>query len=203
MNDASDLQRQKAPLVKLQANKSRVLESILVVLHAAAKRQKPVTQYSVLKTLFLADRAHLNRYGRPVTFDNYVAMKDGPVASYAYNLLKGEIDFRKEFGVKEPLWKVRAAPEISPKALVFYSPAREASLDVLSETDAEEITNALTSVLSLTFKQLRLLTHQDPAYIDAWDAEGEQKSYPMSYGMLFDVPNFDEAKNLAFVSKHI
>lgn len=202
MNAASQT-RQKAPLVKLQPNKRRVLESILLVIVEAAKRETPVTQYSILKTLFLADRAHLNRYGRPITFDNYMAMTDGPVASFAYNVLKGEVDFQKEFGTKHPPWKVRPAPEMSPKALAFHSPAREPSEDVLSETDAEQIANALTSVLSLSFKQLRMLTHQDQAYIDAWEAEGAKKAYPMSFGMLFEVPNFDEAQNLADVSRHI
>lgn len=195
--------RQKAPIVRLNPSKPRLLESILLILAEAEKRQKPVTQYSVLKTLFLADRAHLNRYGRPITFDNYVAMKDGPVASCAYNVLKGDVDYQKDFGLTQPLWEVRKAPEISAKALVFHSPLRAPNMDILSETDAEELSDALTSVLSLTFKQLRLITHQDQAYLEAWDDEGDKKSYPMSYGMLFEVPNFDEAKNLEFVSKHI
>jgi uncharacterized phage-associated protein len=195
--------RQKAPIVRLQPNKQRVLESVRVVITEAAKREKPVTQYSILKALFLADRAHLNRYGRPITFDNYMAMKDGPVASFAYDLLKGDVSFPKEFGVKQAPWKVRPAPDISPKALVFHSPTRGPSEDVLSETDVEEIANALTIVLSLSFKQLRLLTHEDQAYIDAWEAEGTKQSYPMSIGMLFEVPNFDEAQNLALVSKHL
>ena len=47
-----------------------------------------ITQYDIVKSLFLADKAHLNRYGRPITFDNYFAMKDGPVPNLAYNLLK-------------------------------------------------------------------------------------------------------------------
>lgn len=180
-----------------------MLESILLILEIAAKRGKLVTQYSVLKTLFLADRAHLNRYGRPITYDNYVAMKDGPVASYAYNMLKGTFDFERELGAKEAPWESRKAPEFSPKAMVFHSPRRKPDLDILSETDVEEIGSSLTTVLSLTFNQLRRLTHEDPAYLDAWDDEGDQKRYPMSYGMLFDVPDFDEAKNLAFVSQHI
>jgi uncharacterized phage-associated protein len=195
--------RQKAPIVRLQPNKRRVLESILLVIMEAAKREKPITQYNILKTLFLADRAHLNRYGRPVTFDNYMAMKDGPVASFAYDVLKGGVSFPKVFGVEHPPWKSRPAPEISPRALVFHSPMREPNEDVLSETDVEEIANALTIVLSLSFKQLRLLTHEDQAYIDAWEAEGTKPSYPMSIAMLFEVPNFDEAQNLALVSKHL
>ena len=44
--------------------------------------------YSVMKMLYLADRAHLGRYGRTVTGDAYVAMEKGPVPDRAYNLCK-------------------------------------------------------------------------------------------------------------------
>lgn len=47
-------------------------------------------QYKAVKLLYLADREHLRRFGRPITFDKYVAMKFGPVGSAAYDWLRSK-----------------------------------------------------------------------------------------------------------------
>lgn len=39
----------------------------------------------LLKLLYLADRASLLQWGRPITFDSYFSMDDGPVLSFTYN----------------------------------------------------------------------------------------------------------------------
>ena len=41
----------------------------------------------LLKLLYLADRAALIRWGRPLTFDAYVSMRNGPVLSRTYDLI--------------------------------------------------------------------------------------------------------------------
>lgn len=46
------------------------------------------SMYSVMKMLYLADKAHLEQHGRFITGDHYVAMKQGPVPSCAYNMIK-------------------------------------------------------------------------------------------------------------------
>ncbi|WP_409530306.1 Panacea domain-containing protein [Shinella sp.] len=48
-------------------------------------------RFHALKTLYYADRAHLQRYGRPITGDRYIAMENGPVPSYAYNAVKQQL----------------------------------------------------------------------------------------------------------------
>jgi hypothetical protein len=44
--------------------------------------------YSVMKMLYLADKAHLGKYGRSVTGDEFTAMSKGPVPEGAYGLCK-------------------------------------------------------------------------------------------------------------------
>jgi uncharacterized phage-associated protein len=44
----------------------------------------------LLKLLYLADRRALLELGRPITFDRYVSMDQGPVLSQTYNLMVGE-----------------------------------------------------------------------------------------------------------------
>ena len=73
-----ELTRRRAPVHTMTPNTDRIIAAIAVVIKEARQANAVVTQYDILKALFLADRAHLNKFGRPITFDNYVAMKDVP-----------------------------------------------------------------------------------------------------------------------------
>lgn len=44
----------------------------------------------LVKLMYLADRQSMADSGSPITHDNFVAMKLGPVVSEAYNYIKGE-----------------------------------------------------------------------------------------------------------------
>ena len=46
------------------------------------------TMYTILKMVYVADRAHLERYGRPITGDNFIAMKEGACPSKIYDSMK-------------------------------------------------------------------------------------------------------------------
>jgi uncharacterized phage-associated protein len=194
--------RTRAPIHAMTPNVPRIVAAISYVIDEARKRNECVTQYDIVKTLFLADRASLNKFGRPITFDNYVAMKDGPVPSTSYNLLKSDEKTLKRCKVKLP-WTSKPAPSEGKKAFSFEIPAKAVEIDSLSPSDIDQLSNALTVVKSLGFRQVRKLTHDDPAYQEAWDAEGMQNSYSMSYSLLFDVPNEELAKDLSFLSKHV
>jgi hypothetical protein len=56
---------------------NRILAAMLFLMN----EHPGLTQCQIVKSIFLADEQHLNTYGRPVTFDNYVAMPRGPVPS--------------------------------------------------------------------------------------------------------------------------
>jgi uncharacterized phage-associated protein len=65
---------------------SRTLEAFAYIVEHA-----PVTKrnmYNVLKVFYLADKLHMERYGRFIFDDQYSAMPKGPVPSSAYNLMK-------------------------------------------------------------------------------------------------------------------
>ena len=50
------------------------------------------TKMTICKQLYLADKAHLLRYGRPVIGDRYYKLPHGPVPSRGLNLLRGKGD---------------------------------------------------------------------------------------------------------------
>jgi uncharacterized phage-associated protein len=120
-------------------NGPKVREAILHVIREADRRNIRITQFGILKTLFLADRAHLNKYGRPITFDEYVAMSDGPVPSLAYDVLKEALAAWKEAKITEPLWTVQRTKGLKN---YYRSAVREASDEILSESDLEELSAA-------------------------------------------------------------
>lgn len=70
--------------------------SIKKIFEAGAYLQSNISnsdKYSYLrfiKLIFFADRYHIRKYGTLVTFDNYVALKLGPVASTTLNIIKQE-----------------------------------------------------------------------------------------------------------------
>ena len=195
--------RHEPKVARMQPNGDRIREALLFLIGEADKRKIDITQYTILKACFLADRSHLNRFGRPITFDNYSAMKDGPVASRLYGVLKHETTSLSAIGLRRPAWQRQAAPQISERAFVFSRPSRKYDADILSESDIEALSEALTVVASLSFSQIRKLTHGDPAYIAAWRDDGNKKAYDMNLGLFFDIPNFEKAEELAFISKHV
>ncbi len=56
------------------------------------------SMYTVLKMMYIADKMHLERYGRFISGDKYAAMEQGPVPSSTYNMIK---HLRDESGYEE------------------------------------------------------------------------------------------------------
>ena len=52
----------------------------------ARKKNGKINKMKAIKLIYLADRYHLRKYGRPVVGDDYWAMKYGPVASSTLNI---------------------------------------------------------------------------------------------------------------------
>lgn len=65
-------------------------DAVLAALGYLQQKLPGLTRHQALKLLYLADLLHLERYGRPITGDVYVAMDYGPVPSKTYDLIKQE-----------------------------------------------------------------------------------------------------------------
>lgn len=187
--------------VEMTPNVSRIVAALHFVISEAKRRGRNVTQYDLVKTLFLSDRAHLNEWGRPVTYDNYCAMKHGPVPSLAYDLLKENQKALRDHNLDGLPWK--SVPYQNSTKHFFPVNDGLKTQDLLSESDTEALSNALSVVLSLGFGQIRRLTHEDPAYVDAWREDGDRASYTMKLGLLFEEPNFEQAATLAEYSEYV
>lgn len=177
----------------------RILAAICHVIGQAEKKHYPPTQYDIVKTLFLADRQHLNEWGRPITYDNYVAMQHGPVPSLSYAFLKEDAFQLQKYAVTIP-WK-RIALE---KGKFHYADCQGDQFEsYLSESDREALDLAFEVVRKYSFPQVRRLTHEDAAYVDAWRDDPDRKAFDMNLALLFEEPNPDRAAYLAEMSQHV
>ena len=168
----------------LAPNRKKIVESVLFLIEEAERRGGYVTKYDIVKSIFVADAQHLNTYGRPVTFDNYYAMKDGPVPSHTYELLTEPSEETTREIAGWPLWHREASPIDGTKAQKFVRPKRSANLRALSDTDVSALREALKLIKAQTFAETRDMTHEHRAYKEAWVESGDKRSYQMSYPLL-------------------
>lgn len=191
----------RRPRVRLEPNRPKLLEAILFLIEEGERDRSPLTQYQIVKSLFLADVAHLNQFGRPITFDNYAALEFGPVPSEAYEMLKPTYRWRLHFPLDRAPWE-REPASLTSKAYRYVRPARSPNLRVLSRSDLQHLAAALERVRELGFGGTRDETHQHPAYVDAWSRRGDRLSVAMDYGQLLGEDDPDTLADIAFASRH-
>ena len=113
--------------------------------------------YTALKVVYFADKEHLSKYGRSISTDRYVAMQHGPVPSGTYDLIKNA---RNNF-----LDHIEPTPD---QALRVEGndihPFRGPNTDMLSESEREVLDKAIEHYGSMTFVDLKTLSHGEAAY---------------------------------------
>lgn len=63
-------------------------KALAVVLYLAMRTPRP-SFMSIAKLMYFADKTYLERYGRLISSDHYIARQHGPVPSHTYRLLRG------------------------------------------------------------------------------------------------------------------
>jgi len=188
-------------MMRLKPNKRKILEAILFLIEKAEAKKESVTQYEIVKSIFVADLFHLKKFGRPVSFDNYSALPFGPVPSEAYDMLKPTYHAEGLDEPEWPLWERSPSPSGGPKAFIFHNPKRHANKRKLSQSDMNELAEALELVKQLGFFGVRDWTHLHPAYKSAWDNRGNRQSNPMDYVLMVEGGDRELVAELAHASK--
>jgi len=160
--------------LKFAISPDKALEAMAFV----AQKQPGLSPKYVSKVFFYAEKWHLNRYGRPIVADTYIAMTQGPVPSTIKNFIdenwdrceKPE-DFDAVLSVKS-IWGLRR-----------MNARRAPDLSRLSASDQECLLEAIAYCKDLTSDELSVLTHQEKA----WRNAGFNK--PMDYEDFVDDDN--------------
>lgn len=130
----------------------RTAREVIVYL---AKRLQDPSFHRIAKLLYFADKLHLQRYGRLILGDRYVAMKYGPVPSFVYDMLKAARS-ASSAGTRE-----------SQPAFTVHSdgrtvlPLRSADLDWISDSERECLDEVIRRYGSRSFQALTDLSHDE------------------------------------------
>jgi len=108
--------------------------------------------HTILKTCYFADKAHLNKYGRPIFGATYRAMRFGPVPVEIYEMAKGEPYWLAELDTNHYPWRLEGFR-------LFLEGNSEPDLDLFSESDMEELRDAFDKSQSMTFDERTSATH--------------------------------------------
>lgn len=121
-----------------------------------------MTKLFLLKTVYLADRYHLRKYGRLITGANYVAMRMGPVASQVKKMIESDQD--ADSNLREYFVPIGSASDAP-----FRSVAK-CSREFLSDTEIEALSVALAQFNKIGPKDIVNYTHMFPEWKNCEEA---------------------------------
>jgi uncharacterized phage-associated protein len=148
--------------IKFPFDTNKALQAVLWLL---CRNNGAMNKLKLVKLVFLADRAHLVKYGRPIVGGNYFAMDHGPVSSELLNTLNAA----KTTHSKAP---IQAGPAHMIKA------AESPDERYLSESDLTTLDDIYRKFGHLDGFTLRDLTHKLKAYKKNTPQKGSRHRLP-------------------------
>ncbi len=124
-------------------------------------KQTQESLYPVMKMIYLAEKCHLERYGRLITGDTYIAMNQGPVPSSIYDMVKFVRGERAYYEGGEAA-KALLSYDLSTHQLSLLS---EPDLSELSQSDIECLNEVVAKHKGVGGAEIRKMSHDD-----AWRA---------------------------------
>jgi len=150
--------------IQFNMNTQKAIESVLWIIQNGDSNM-----YNVWKILFAAEKYHLNKFGRPITGDRYIAMEYGIVPSWLYD-----------------------ASKIKRQGIGFYRDAnsliaeRLPATDYLSQTDIEALYYGVNEYAGMDFKSVMNKNHAEPAWINNYNNRGNNDSAPIPFEDIID-----------------
>lgn len=143
------------------------VEALLVIASKLGEQGKAPDLHSLGHLLYLADKTHLERYGRMISGERFHALRYGPTPSGTYASLKILAD--RDPGVAPPeAFLLAMAGAFEHVDGYTYRALREPQLDYLSRSARECIDEVLTASRNWNFSDLTEATH-DEAYGSVWN----------------------------------
>lgn len=149
----------------MNSKNKKIINSILFF--ANQSNEAKIGRLKLMKLLWLADRVHLNKYGRLILKDSYNALPHGPVPSNAMNYSKYSIS--DYFDVDN--YQINAIKSFDSGCF--------------SKSDIEVLEYVWKKFGHLTAAQLRNFSHKFPEWL-RYEKELTDKSLPDSYEIVID-----------------
>ncbi len=164
------------------------VEKSLQILSYLQNKLKAKNYFKLLKHVFFAERYHLRKYCTPILNDNFVAMKNGPVASKLYNVIKKDDFFLAwlDASDRELIENCIDCDRESGNVTV----SMDTDYDLVSESEKEALDFSIQNFGRFGKDKLIRITHQYPEWEKVSEGLGETvKMKPMSYVEFFSNPN--------------
>jgi uncharacterized phage-associated protein len=144
-------------------------EKFLAALHYIAAREVPeVTKYKICKLLFLADKYHTVRHGRPIVGDRYCALQHGPIPSHSLDIINEFISTVDPTTANEQVQRMASVlaldKSFSYPRFLSKKPLSSRERDALSRSDINALEHVIRQFGKKGFYELESLTHLDYAY---------------------------------------
>ncbi|MCL1957501.1 MAG: Panacea domain-containing protein [Fibromonadales bacterium] len=150
--------------IKFKLNKRKAVEAVLWFI----KAKKINDMYAIWKMLFAAEKYHLNKYGRPITGETYLAMQLGTVPKWLYK------EACEQFGI--------GFVKVGRKLIA----ERNCIKDFLSDTDIEALKHGYKEYAGMDFDAIKEKNHKEPAWAKHWKRRGKLKEVPIHFEDLID-----------------
>jgi uncharacterized phage-associated protein len=151
-----DVYVERGRLRRMQWGTFKAEKALEVLLYILSKGC--TNMYNVLKVVYFADKAHLKRTGHTLFKDRYIAMRNGPVPSGTYDLIKA-IRGRSQFNDYHSLVKGTLAFE--NEASCILKPLRSPNLRMFSSADFLSLDEAISKYGYMSFEDLKNTSHQE------------------------------------------
>ena len=173
--------------MKFAFHEGKAIEAMALI----AKLLPGVSPLYVSKILFYAEKWHLNRFGRPILADTYIAMPLGPVPSTVKNF----IDHNWAWVAKPEQFDEAVRVEKKEGFYRLYSGKRAPNTDLLSPSDVACLEEAVKFCSDKKPEELSALTHHEKAWREA-PANGA-----MDYELFIDDDNPNKNAVLAIAKE--
>lgn len=151
-----------------------VLTLKAAVLHILNRAGGTLDKYRIYKSLYFANKEHLNRYGRLITSDTFFALQFGPVPTKLADIL----DFIQSIKKINQSDKDRFTPIIKSlescgdDAANYFTAKELPDMDELSDSDIECLNIGLDKCIGRGFKEIKEESHDK-----AWQIASNKPSH--------------------------
>lgn len=142
-------------------------KAVAAVAYLASRGIPELDKYKIAKLIFLADKAHLVRFGRPITGDKMWALKHGPVPSRILDLL--------DSAVADPDNPLSDWVELSTKYSYRRFSSTSFDQEALSASDIVVLDEVIEKHGGKSFHELKSLTHEMLEWQAAWARRGSSE----------------------------
>jgi uncharacterized phage-associated protein len=144
-------------MITFKFNQNKAISALLYIASKLIDIEKNADIHKIFKILYFADQKHLVKYGRPIMGDHYIAMKDGPVPTRIYDIIK----IIRGDSLLPNLRNFDKYFEIIGQKLI--KPLQQPEMESFADSDIECLNESIEENKNLSFNALKDKSH-DNAY---------------------------------------